>query len=75
MKTYKIILRQDNSLDRRYKEMVETIIETSSLESIYPRKDEWEEEVEGLRYYNIILKLTDGEYEALRIKGFLIERK
>lgn len=73
MKKYKIILHQDQSLDRRYKEMVETIIEVSKLESIYPRKDEWEEVVNGLKTYDIILELTEAELKTLKLKGFLIE--
>ncbi|EJT5937235.1 hypothetical protein N2W52_002003 [Clostridium perfringens] len=73
MKKYKIILHQDQSLDRRYKEMVETIIEVSKLESIYPRKDEWEEVVNGLKTYDIILELTEVELKTLKLKGFLIE--
>ena len=73
MKKYKIILHQNQSLDRRYKEMVETIIEVSKLESIYPRKDEWEEVVNGLKTYDIILELTEVELKTLKLKGFLIE--
>lgn len=73
MKKYKIILHQDQSLDRRYKEMVETIIEASKLESIFPRKDEWEEDVNGLKTYDIILELTEIELKTLKLKGFLIE--
>lgn len=75
MNKYKVTLQQGNLLDFYYRKMVETLMKVSDIDKseIIDRKDKWEESVNGLKTYEVILELTEKEYNELR-KNFNIEK-
>lgn len=74
MKRYKVVLKINKFLDKRYEEMCNIIMKALNIskEDLLLRKEEWIEDIEPITTYEIIMSLAFEEYEALKKNNFNI---